>query len=73
MILFGFTEWQRKVIEAVIEHGSYGEAALHLSVKVTAVKAVFYKVRTTDRKAWDYHKQVIKYQRGLGPKKRYLT
>ena len=72
MILFTMTDWQRKVVEAVIKQGDYAGAAQFLNKEVGAVKAVFFKLRSMDRKATDYHEQILKYQRQLGPKKKYL-
>ena len=73
MILFGTTEWQKKVVDAVIKEGSYAKAAQVLGKEYGAVKGVFFKIRVTDRKAVEYHEWVLKSQRQLGPKKRYLT
>ena len=72
MILFGRTQWQEKVVQTVINEGSYGKAAQVLGKKVGAVKAVFFKIRATDRKAIDYHEWVLKSRQQLGPKKKYL-
>lgn len=73
MILFRMTEWQKKVVEAVIEKGSYAKAAQFLGVEYGAVRAVFSKLRAKDRDATEFHSQILIYQKRLGPKKRYLT
>jgi len=71
--LYGTTEWQEKVVQAVIDHHSYTEAAKVLGVNVGAVKAVFYKLRNKDREAQALHKKIVQWQKQLGPKKRYLV
>jgi hypothetical protein len=73
MILWGITDHQKKVVEAVIEHGGYADAAKVLDISDAAVKAVFYKLRVKDDDAQRYHRQIAQWQRALGPKKRYLT
>ena len=73
-LVFEMTDWQKQVVEAVIEHGSYVEAAKYLGVKPGAVSAVFFKLRTNDHKANSYHRAILEYRKRLGPKsQRYLT
>jgi DNA-directed RNA polymerase specialized sigma24 family protein len=68
-----FTQYQEDVVEAVIKHGSYEEAARMLGKSQGTIRKVFYKVRIKDEDAIQTHAQVNQWRKRLGPHKKYLN